>query len=109
MSLYASYLQERTNDKIIEIDEGFITYRFMNDEQVYIVDLFVLADFRKKGVASKLADMVCEEARKLGYKEILGTVVPSCYGANDSVLTLIAYGMAINNCSDNLIVFRKGL
>ena len=35
MSLYAEYLREKTNDKIMETDEGFLTYRFYYDQNDY--------------------------------------------------------------------------
>lgn len=108
-SLYAQYLNERTDDKIIELDEGFATYRYLNNDQVYIIDLFVLPEFRKKGMASRLADMICAEARTKGCKELIGTVNPSCKGTNASIMTLIAYGMRADSSSNNVIVFRKGI
>lgn len=109
MSIYAEYLAERTDDKIIERVEGFITYRYLNKDQVYIIDLYVVPCFRKQGIASKLANIVCEEAKKAGCKEMLGTVNPSCKGANESILTLIAYGMQVSSSTNNIIVFKKGL
>ncbi len=108
-SLYAQYVNERTNDSIVESPEGFITYRYLGADQVYIVDLFVLPEFRKQGIARKLADMVCKEAKDKGCKELLGTVNPSCKGSNESILTLLAYGMSVNSSSNNVIVFKKGL
>ena len=108
-SLYAQYLTERTDDKIIEIESGFITYRYLNNDQVYIIDLFILPQYRKAGWASTLGDRVCEEAKEKGCKEVLGTVNLSTKGANASILTLIAYGMVVSSCSDNIIIFKKGL
>ncbi len=108
-SLYARYLEERTNDQILEIPEGFATYRYLNDKQVYLIDLFILPEFRNKGVASLLANTICEKARVKGCTEFLGTVVPSCKNATDSIRVLIAYGMVVSSSSDNLIVFKKGI
>lgn len=108
-SLYAQYIKERTDDQIIETDEGFCTYRYLNSDQVYIVDLYIMPEFRKKWHASSMANTVCHEARSKGCKELIGTVVPSCKGANASILTLIAYGMEVKSSSDNLIVFKKDL
>ncbi len=108
-SLYARYLDERTDDKIIENEFGFITYRKMNSIQMYIVDLYILPEMRCKGLASKLADQVEVIAKGLGCTEIIGTVNPSCYGAKESILTLIAYGMDVYSSTDNIIYFKKGI
>lgn len=106
-SLYAKYLVERTNDLIIECEQGFATYRYLNKDQVYVIDIFILPEFRKQKYASTLANFICEEARAKGCTEMIGSVVPSCKGGNESLLTLIGYGMELSGASDNLIVFKK--
>ena len=110
MSLYASYLEERTTDHIIESDLGFVTYRYLDGgKSVYIVDLYVPIRFRKQGFASKLADLVCKEAKGKGYAELLGTVVPEAKGSTDSLKVLLAYGMTLQSVAQNAIVFRKDI
>ncbi len=67
MSLYAEYLKERTYDEIIETDEGFATYRVIEEgKAVYIVDIYVTPEARKAGLASKLADQIAEIANSRG-------------------------------------------
>ena len=107
MSLYASYLQERTSDGIIENDEGFITFRYLNRNQVYIIDVYVLPEYRGKGIATELADKVCATAKTMGCTEVIGSVVPAAKGATESISVLIAYGMNVFEASQNLILFKK--
>lgn len=106
-SLYAQYLTERTNDKIIEMEEGFVSYRFVDKNAVYIVDIFVKPEFRKQGFASKLADCVAAEARKHGCTSLLGTVDPRTKGSTISLCVLVAYGMKVSHLHEGLIVFKK--
>lgn len=106
-SLYAKYLIERTDDFIIERPEGFVTYRFLNEDQVYIVDLFVVPDSRQKHIASSLADLVVELARDKKCTELLGTVVPSAKNSTISMKVLLGYGMTLKSSSNDLIIFRK--
>jgi GNAT superfamily N-acetyltransferase len=108
-SLYAEYILERTDDKILEDSKGFITWRYINDKQAYIVDIFVKKQYRKKNVASKLADYVCSIAKNLGYKEVIGTVVPSTKGSDDSLRVLWGYGMKLFSAEHDLIVMKKDL
>lgn len=110
MSLYAEYVRERTNDGVIEIEEGFITFRWLhNTKQVYIVDIFVRPDKRNKGFASVLADKVAEMAKVIGYTEVLGTVVPSTNHSTESLRVLLSYGMTLLSASNDLIVFKKDI
>jgi GNAT superfamily N-acetyltransferase len=109
MSLYAEYLTERTNDEILETEEGFITWRYLNEAQVYIVDLYVKPEYREKKYATSLAAAVIDEAKKKGCTEMLGTVVPSAKGSHTSLKVLIFYGMTLKSASNDLIIMRKEL
>lgn len=110
MSLYADYLFERTNDKIIESPSGFVTYRYINEgRSVYIIDIYTIPKEREKKVASLLADMVAKEAKELGAVEMLGTVVPSAKGSTASLKVLLGYGFQLQIATNDVIVFRKDL
>ena len=107
MSLYADYLRERTDDEILETENGFATYRILNESQVYIMDIYVIPKERLFGIARKLGDEICERAKNIGCTELIGTVNPSCYGANESIKTLLAYGMDVYASNENVIYFKK--
>lgn len=110
LSLYADYLKERTNDQIIEVDFGFVSYRHLPEEKsTYIIDIYVSPDFRKEGLAAKLADQVADEARTLGHLKLLGSVVPSNKGSTTSLKVLLGYGMFLKSSTNDFIVFEKGL
>jgi predicted GNAT family acetyltransferase len=107
MSLYAEYLKEKTNDEIIESEDAFATYRFLNEKQVYIVDVYVKPHLRKQGIAFKMAEKIIEIAKAKGCTEGIGTVIPSNKGSTESVKFLLACGMTILSASENMIVLRK--
>lgn len=111
MSLYAEYISERTDDKIIEIDDvGFITYRHILDKKTtYIIDLYIRPEFRKGKMASNLADQITEEAKSLGHTKLLGSVIPSNKNSDTSIKILHAYGMKLQSCTENFIIFEKEL
>lgn len=109
-SLYAQYLRERTSDEIIESERGFASYRFLNEgKSVYIVDIFVVPDYRQTGEASALADKVVAIAKERGCTELLGTVVPSTKGSSTSLAVLLGYGMTLASAEHDLIVFKKDI
>lgn len=108
MSLYAKYLTERTNDRILEINHGFATYRILPEQKaVYIVDIFVDSDFRKAGTASQMADEIAKIAKKEGCTKMLGSVVPSTKNSTASLKVLLAYGMSLQWSAQDFIVFEK--
>jgi hypothetical protein len=108
-SLYSQYISERSDDKIIEMPgEGFATYRYINGgKSVYIIDIFVTPEARHGKIASGLADIISNEAKERGCKEVLGSVCPSAKGSTTSLKVLLAYGMKLQSSSDNFIVFSK--
>jgi ribosomal protein S18 acetylase RimI-like enzyme len=109
-SLYAQYLKEKTNDQILETEKGFATYRYLDgDKSVYIVDIYVLPEFRKSHAASNLADQIVVEAKQRGAKELLGSVVPSTKGSTQSLKVLLGYGMSLKSSAQDFIVFTKGI
>lgn len=109
MSLFSEYLQERTNTQIIETPQGFATYKFMDDNTVYLEDLYVKPEFRRSHVASQLADQVCEIARSKGCTHLIGSVVPSAKNSTASMKILLAYGMEVDRSVNDFVVFRKSL
>jgi ribosomal protein S18 acetylase RimI-like enzyme len=106
VSLYGDYLRERTNDHILETGRGFATYRFV-ENAVYIVDIYVVPQFRKSGEASQMADAIAKAAKEQGCTKMLGSVVPSMKGSLDSVKVLLAYGMRPVSAREDFIVFEK--
>jgi hypothetical protein len=108
LSNYGSYVQERSNDHILEVNEGFATYRYLDDgKSVYIIDIFVAKEHRESQLASTLADTIVREAKQKGCTELLGTVCPQAKNSTISLKVLLGYGMTLKSSSDNLIVFSK--
>lgn len=107
-SLYAKYLTERTGDQIIETPDGFITYRYVNnDKTVYIVDIYILPECRNQKAASLLADHVVTLAKQKGCVDLIGTVVPSAKNSTTSIKVLLGYEMSLNSAMNDIVVFRK--
>lgn len=110
MSLYADYLKERTFDEIIEVDEGFATYRYVEEgRSVYIIDIYVRPEYREKGTASEIANRIAEIAKKKGCTSMIGTVQPSAKGSAIGLQVLIGYGMNLHSASNDVIIMRKDI
>lgn len=109
MSLYADYIKERLGDEIIENETGFASYRYLNEKQVYIVDLYIRPAYRKQRAASALSDHIVEVARARGCSELIGTVVPSAKGSTESIKALLGYGLRLDSASQDLVIFKKDI
>jgi len=107
MSLFAEYKKEREGIDVIEFEsKALATYR-ITGEECYIIDIFVRSPFRKQGLASKLADLITDEAKKVGCKYLTGTVVPSTQGSTESLQVLLAYGFRLHSSQNDVIIFIK--
>lgn len=110
MSQYADYIKEKTDDEIIEWMEGWATYRYLNDKKsVYIVDIYVVPEYRMQGISKNLCDHIVEISKKLGVNELIGSVVPSNKFSTDSLSFVLSYGMKLMSSSNNFIFFRKDI
>lgn len=107
-SMYADYVKEREGIETLETEWGFATYSFKED-YVAIWDLYVKPDFRREGAGTRIADEVCEFAKKLGYKYLMGQVSTKANGAHESMICLLDYGMTLHSSAGELIYFKKDL
>jgi hypothetical protein len=109
LSHYGQYLKERTNRGIVESEDGFATFEYIEQDIVYIVDIFVVPEKRKLGAASRMADEIVEAAKKEGKKFLLGSVDATAKGAEKSIAVLEAYGMKPYKVADPMIFYIKDI
>lgn len=108
MSLWSKYLEERENKHVLETEDGFAVYQFNGDE-CYLIDIYVVPEKRKTGVAAHLADRVMHLAKVHGSKWLVGSVSPGAKNAHTSLLVLLAYGMKLTKSDKDIIYFSKGI
>jgi GNAT superfamily N-acetyltransferase len=109
MSLFADYIREKNGDEIIETEHGFATYRYVNEQTVYIVDLYIVPEYRKSNKAGALADKIVEAARRKGCTRLMGTVHPAAKTASASLRVLLGYGMRLVSSGPEFIIFEKDI
>lgn len=109
MKMYQEYLSEREATNIIyREDRGFITWKFI-DDAVYIVDVYVVPQERKSGLATALASEVYNIAYGEGMIFVIGSVDVKACDPTTSVEVLLAHGMRITGVSGDIIWFKKRL
>ncbi len=79
MNLYAEYLKERENKELLEKEFGFCVYEILG-QYMYLSDVYVTKDNRKKGLCKKLVDEVVSIGKEKNCKYILTSF---CLKANN--------------------------
>jgi len=109
--LYFDYLKEKTDKKVLEMPGlGFSTYSYtelFNSDAVYIEDVYVIPKLRRTRLASTMANEIYKKAKELGCEYALGSVQVDTKDATESLKVLIAHGMKLLKCEDQLIWFYK--
>jgi GNAT superfamily N-acetyltransferase len=109
-SMYGDYIKERLGDDIIETEEGFVTWRIINNgKSVYGPDVYVKPEFRRKGAAKRLVDAIVQKGIERGCVEVLGTVALPMSTPTKSIAFLISYGFELQSASQELLIFRKDI
>jgi GNAT superfamily N-acetyltransferase len=109
IDLGLKYMAEREGIEYILRPNGFITFKKVSNDSMYLQDVYVLPEYRKTGLASELANEVCEIAKKRDCTKIIGSVCVDAVGSTDSLKVLLAYGFSIKSLNGNMIYFIKEL
>lgn len=106
--LFLRYKKERENVESIQVDGGFITYKFLPD-YCYIEDFYIVPELRRTGLIYDLASQVEEIARKQGYLKMLGSVVIDTNNPEISLIGCLKHGYKILKLEGNIIWLHKEL
>ncbi len=108
-SLYAQYAKELLNRSVIETDTGFVTYRYLDDNTVYIENIYVIPASRDARQSYELADAVAKLAKADGLTKMLGSVTPSAANSTISLKVLLSHGFKLKASANDIIYFEKEL
>ena len=106
MSLYGKYIKERENTEIIETPYGFATYKVL-DDSLYVIDIYILPEFRRLGKAEDLMNQSYNIAKELEKKWVLGSVCLDANGREASLMAAFYWGMTISHYNGNMIYLKK--
>jgi len=107
ISLFKDYLEERQDVSLISTDVGFATYKLVDNETVWLIDIFVDKDYRRKGIATQLSELVQIEAEKLGCTKMLGSVDITANGVTESMKSVLSNGFKFSHANGNILYFVK--
>ncbi len=109
MSLFADYMKERENVETLEFEKGFITFKMLPDNSIYMKDIYVIPEARREGVGTFLTDKVCEIAKERGCSKVFGSVCIDASNCTDSMKAQLAYGMKLHSIKGNMIYLVKDI
>lgn len=104
--LFIKYKLERENVHTIQVDGGFIMYKYLPDF-CYIEDFYVVPELRGSGLIYKLANQVEDIAKKAGINKMLGSVVLGSEGAERSLAGCLKHGYKLLKLEGNVIWLQK--
>lgn len=107
-SFYAQYIEEREGKKVLETHYGFIIYEIEKDF-LFIQDLFIVKEKRKNKLATEMVDMVVNEAKELGCKELHSIVDLRSLNCSDSFEFALKYGSKVNKQDGNILFLKKDI
>lgn len=105
-SHFAKYIEETSGRKMYEDDKGFFIYQ-INNKEFYVQEVFVLEEYRGKGVAKEYDKKAVEMAREFGCDYIKGSVISGQKNATDSMKFQLALGYKIAYSDNHLIYLIK--
>ena len=108
MDLYRDYLLERENVELIYDEDSFVTYK-LYDDYMYVIDIYVKPESRRRGKSFDIGRMMDDKAISLGYDKIMGSVCMSTNGWKISLEGLIKFGYSVDSVKNDMIYLLKDL
>lgn len=112
-SLYSKYLKEKDGIDTLETDKGLVTFiqQGENGQEFYVVDVYVLPEFRRTGYGTYLGELMQTKAIEMGAKYLLGAVEVDNEGYSRSRLSLESFGYELITYDENdrIEYYRKEL
>ncbi len=92
MKLYADYMLEREGISCKYTDTCFITYKKLDNESIFVYDMFSNKEQRGEGAMVAFCQEFCMEQKLDGIKVIYGTTVETTNGWENSDRLLRKFG-----------------
>jgi GNAT superfamily N-acetyltransferase len=108
MNLYFEYIKEREGTEGIQFNDGFITYRIVDDE-CYIADMFVKKESRQSGIASKMISKIEEIAKEKNCKSISANIWATDKGNRRTLSGALKLGFEVVGAKNDCLILLKTL
>ena len=106
--MWAPYVKEKSGVETIQHEHGFLCYK-VHGEECHLEDIYVLPDYRLRGVGSILLAEATDQAEKAGCKFLSSCIRPSESTATLSMQAHLSRGFKIHMATQNKILMIKEL
>ncbi len=107
MSLFGIYVQETMGFDIIENEKGFITYKFLENDDCYVDHLFIHPGFRQSGEGTALGLQITTLAKDAGCKRLVANVNTKFKYPTQAIKAFLAFGFKIDFAIKDFICISK--
>ncbi len=105
-SLYAQYIKDRENLESIWEEGSFVTYRVLGKE-LFISDIFVTPNKRKKGLGGKLIHALEVVARSSECEVITANIFLGDQNANSTLSAAMNCGFKVIKSGSDVLLISK--
>lgn len=106
MSLYAEYLLEREGYSCLEDDDFFVTFKKL-DDALYIRDMYISPNSRRKKKGTELGNMLEQLAKEEGCKALITSVDTGTQGWQASKKGIEKFGFKEIYTEESCIYYNK--
>lgn len=107
-SLYAKYISERQEGKILEDSFGFVAYRIIGPE-CFIIEMYISPESRKSGMARSLVSKLESIAKEHGSTHITGNIHLDDKGASNTLISALMIGFKVVSANAGVLLIAKEL
>ena len=104
--MWSLYVKEKSGVETISDEHGFICYK-IHGEECYLEDIFVIPEYRERGVGSDLLIKAEALAKEAGCKFLSSCIRPTESTATLSMKAHLAKGFRIYSSFENRILMIK--
>lgn len=105
--MYAAFLSETEEMHFVQEPFGYAMYKFLPDNSCYVVEGYVLPEFRRQGKSKVIIDKVYEIAKQKKCDKLFSSVGTKVKNAARNMKMLISYGMELHSANSDIIYFVK--
>lgn len=105
--LFTDYVQERLQVNVLQNEHAFYLWKFIEEDTVYITDMYVAPAERRSGVAGALFVELLGQMRELGVKRLVGSTDVTAANPELGMYAMLSVGFKPTGASENIIWYSK--
>lgn len=107
MDLLEQYYAETFDKKFHKDGKGIIVYSHVNDEAVYLEDMFLPKEHRAQKNGWNLIDTFVEKVKEENYKRVITSINTNIKTVTRSMAVILRYGFEYTETNGHMIYFSK--